>query len=259
MSDMLFPAWAAVVLERRQCRPETVQRYREWLAHAGALGRLRVRSVKADDIHQVLVDARAAGLGPGSVRAVLTSVRMVLRAGGSRAADGIRVRVPEPARRALTSVEAERLRGVLGVGPEDAALGVLLGTGLRRGEALELRTEDWLADRRVLRLGRTKSGRSREVDVPEWAVRYVLALLAQPRAQARALGRRLTRLCREAGIPRVRVHDLRHTRITHLLLGGAPALYACDQAGHHSPGYTLAVYGHLAAASPAQRRAWAEV
>lgn len=260
MSTNSFSQLADQVLERSQARPESVRRYRARLGRAGRLLELPVEAIQPGDVHAALAGARAQGLGPGSVRALLTTIQMVLRAAGSRAADGIRVRVPEPRRRALTAEEAMRLRAALRPGrPEEAVIGLLLGTGLRVGEALGLRREDWMADRRVLRLERTKSGRSREVDVPEWAVPYLTALLDAERPTDRNVRRVLARRCRQAGVPPVRVHDLRHTRITALLLGGAPALYACDQAGHHSPGYTLAVYGHLAAASPEQRRAWAAV
>jgi integrase len=69
----------------------------------------------------------------------------------------------------------------------------------------------------------------------------------------------LDRACDAIGVARIRVHDLRHTRITYLLLQGVTPLYVCQQAGHHSPAFTLKQYGHLVAATPQQRRDWCNV
>ena len=40
-------------------------------------------------------------------------------------------------------------------------------------------------------------------------------------------------------------HTLRHTFASLLIEGGESLKYVQEQLGHHSPAYTLAVYGHL--------------
>jgi integrase len=150
-------------------------------------------------------------------------------------------------------------------GLEADALLVLLRTGLRLGELLALQPQDWDSDRCALHVqrsvnGATKSGRRRIVDVPD----DVMAVLEQvgdgqrlfPLCD-RTLRRHMNQACKQAGIPHFRIHDLRHTRVTHLLLAGVPVAYVSEQAGHSSPSYTMRVYGHVAVASRDARREWA--
>jgi integrase len=49
----------------------------------------------------------------------------------------------------------------------------------------------------------------------------------------------------EAGIPRVRFHDLRHTAATLLLLQGVHPKVVSDMLGHSTVGLTLDTYSHL--------------
>ena len=73
----------------------------------------------------------------------------------------------------------------------------------------------------------------------------------------KAAARALHAACDAAGVPRIRLHDLRHGRITRLLLAGVPVLYVSHQAGHSSVSFTMSKYGHVAVAPEAQRREWA--
>lgn len=54
-----------------------------------------------------------------------------------------------------------------------------------------------------------------------------------------------TMLFRKAGLPRVRVHDLRHTFASLLIQKGASLAYIKEQMGHHSISITVDIYGHL--------------
>jgi integrase len=47
------------------------------------------------------------------------------------------------------------------------------------------------------------------------------------------------------GIPRIRLHDCRHTAASIMLASGRPARVVGELIGHASPSVTLAVYGHL--------------
>ena len=57
--------------------------------------------------------------------------------------------------------------------------------------------------------------------------------------------RSFDRLCKEAGVPRLTVHSLRHTAATLLLQAGVPVKVVSERLGHASATVTLDVYGHL--------------
>jgi len=48
-----------------------------------------------------------------------------------------------------------------------------------------------------------------------------------------------------AKMRKVRVHDLRHTYASQLIAARKELHYIQEQLGHHSPAFTLTVYGHL--------------
>ena len=54
---------------------------------------------------------------------------------------------------------------------------------------------------------------------------------------------RLTRL----GLPRFRIHDLRHFHATHLIAAGVDYRTVGDRMGHKSPSFTISTYAHAAA------------
>jgi len=53
------------------------------------------------------------------------------------------------------------------------------------------------------------------------------------------------KLLREAGLPKIRFHDLRHTAASLMLNNGVDVLVASQRLGHAKPSITLDVYGHL--------------
>jgi integrase len=52
-------------------------------------------------------------------------------------------------------------------------------------------------------------------------------------------------LLEKAGLPKIRIHDTRHTYASLLLQAGAPIHYVKDQLGHSSIATTVDLYGHL--------------
>ena len=52
-------------------------------------------------------------------------------------------------------------------------------------------------------------------------------------------------ILRRLGIRYRKPHTLRHTFASMLIEAGEPLTYVQQQLGHHSPAFTLAVYGHL--------------
>ena len=57
--------------------------------------------------------------------------------------------------------------------------------------------------------------------------------------------RSLAALCEQAGVRRLRVHDLRHTCATLLLAQGVPLRVVMELLGHSAIGVTANTYGHV--------------
>jgi integrase len=146
-------------------------------------------------------------------------------------------------------------------------------TGLRRGEGLGLRRSDLdLPSKRLvvrqtlIDVGgkcltskpKTKRG-GRVVALDEVTVRILNAhLAATDRADDAwlftdrngghlnpgAVTREFVRLSTEAGLPRIRLHDLRHTHATLALEAGIHPKIVSERLGHSTVAFTLDVYSH---------------
>jgi integrase len=46
-------------------------------------------------------------------------------------------------------------------------------------------------------------------------------------------------------LPRIRLHDLRHTHASILLKAGVPVKVVSERLGHSSPAFTMTVYQHV--------------
>lgn len=57
--------------------------------------------------------------------------------------------------------------------------------------------------------------------------------------------KRFVRLARKAGLPVIRLHDLRHTHASHALAAGAPMKVVQDRLGHSSMALTADTYTHV--------------
>jgi integrase len=160
---------------------------------------------------------------------------------------------------------------------------VAAGTGMRRGELLGLTWADIDLDRRVLRVRQALSmvGRHPELKAPKTRRHRTLAIgphaadaLQRERARQQRHARRLRqrwhnpwdlvftepdgrwhapdaltrafrRVVATAPVPRIRLHDLRHTHATLMLQAGVPAKVVSERLGHASVRMTLDVYAHV--------------
>jgi integrase len=59
------------------------------------------------------------------------------------------------------------------------------------------------------------------------------------------LGRHFKPLLRKAGLPAIRLHDLRHTDATIVLMAGKHPKYVQELLGHASISITLDTYSHV--------------
>ena len=160
--------------------------------------------------------------------------------------------------RFLSREEVDRLHRVLerqtGRGQRQQAdiIRLLLLTGCRRGEILQLRWSEVHDERLILQA--SKTGR-RTVPLNTQA-RAVLErqprgtspfVFPSPRDPSRPLSRDLAlwyRVRREAGIEDVRLHDLRHTVASHAVMNGVPVPVVARLLGH-SDVHTTLRYAHL--------------
>ncbi len=141
----------------------------------------------------------------------------------------------------------------------------LVYTGLRRGEAIGLRWDNVHFETRLLKVkrsyvGQTKSNRHRTVTMPSELVTILKAYkLADPwkaelcfpndagqmytaHAKLHAV---LHEALRRVGLPRIRIHDLRHTYASHYLMNGGDLFTLQKALGHSSTQLISDVYGHL--------------
>jgi integrase len=142
--------------------------------------------------------------------------------------------------------------------------------GARKGEALGLCWPDVDLKGQFVTIrhsydGTTKSGRHRTVPIPPELVQilkeYKLAdpwnggpqLLVFPNdsgnmwSKNARLSEVLWLACDRCNLPRIRVHDLRHTYAAFYLMSGGNLYDLQKNLGHHSVAFTAEVYGHLSA------------
>jgi integrase len=182
----------------------------------------------------------------------------------------------------VDAVLAHRLLEVVAETPYALATAIALGTGMRRGEILALRWSDLEADLSVAYVRRsvhpTREGLAYELPKTKRSRRavalpvYLQNLLQDERdAQAKrvtaatsarkhdlvvvdadgepvhpdSLSGGWRRKLRQAGLPPVRFHDLRHAHATLMLQQGIHPKIVSERLGHSSIGITLDTYSHV--------------
>ncbi|MFJ2722767.1 tyrosine-type recombinase/integrase [Streptomyces sp. NPDC087437] len=104
---------------------------------------------------------------------------------------------------------------------------------------------------RALTQHRAQQGRERKVAGKKWQLApgqpdgLIFTTTTGRVTDPRSLNRMLTILCRDAGVRRVRVHDLRHTCASLLLAQGVDARTIMETLGHSTITMTLDTYAHV--------------
>ncbi len=131
---------------------------------------------------------------------------------------------------------------------------LLLGTGLRLGEALALTWQDidLNSNLLVVRAGKTPNAR-RAVLLPVVLVRelrklrgvgLVFSRNSKPLNPWAIRRHHFYPLVKRLGLPRIRLHDLRHIHATLLLEQGTDLASISARLGHSSKAFTLQTYAH---------------
>jgi integrase len=222
-------------------------------------------------INKLLNDAERKGL----------AIRNVARLANAPSLTTARARAPEmtvwsPSELTsfLTAIDGNR---------NEALFRLMAMTGLRRGEVVGLRWADVQLDQHRLTVNQAASvvDGDEVVDIPKSRrSRRVIdldpdttALLQRHRARQRemylrlgvsasasdrvftndigspirpdSIGQAFSRLVASAGVPKIRLHDLRHTHASHLLLAGVNVKVVSERLGHASVSFTLDTYAHV--------------
>lgn len=207
-----------------------------------------------DDIpevaEQIKVQAGQTDLSVAAVNRVLSVLRRVgnlaVRWGWTDRPLGQRVQLlpGERAREAyLTRAQVRALLDAIDDPEHRDFVQLAALTGMRRSEILRLQPSDLVGGAIVLG-SNTKSGRPRIVPLPPQALRIARRRLPWM-LTARTLTRRWNAARQAAGLPGVRLHDLRHSYATWLAAAGVPLTGIRDLLGHSSLAVTSR-YAHSA-------------
>ncbi|KQP55882.1 site-specific integrase [Agreia sp. Leaf283] len=254
------------------------------------IGNVQLGNLNANDVNKMLLAMKAAGKADSTRRNAYTTLRKALDDAVTNcllaANPAHRIRQPgvtRPEARFLTTAEVRRLLDVSESFRYDVVLRVILGTGLRRGEALALRWTDIDLENGTAKLhgsltrrGRalvvsgvkTKSSRRTIALSPSMVALLNRQVATQARERLRAANlwhdkgfvfttatggpvepQNVLRTVREAaeraGLTGVTVHTLRHTYATAALMNGVAIKVVSQNLGHASIQITADTYGQL--------------
>ncbi|MFD9333161.1 tyrosine recombinase XerC [Streptomyces sp. NPDC060028] len=278
-------------------KPTTMARYRDYVRNdlIPAFGILKLDQLAHRHISAFITCQLAAGRGETTLYRCLATLSSAL---SSALGDAVRQhrlphnparppvlhRPPSPERRIWTAKEAARFLAYCHqADPEMADLfEVVIGTGMRKGEALGLHWDDVHLDqgvfyvrctlsaidnnRLVITTPKTRSSRGWVAISPRVATALRHRAQTMPRTRGdpddpfaglvfcrpdgRPLGPhqvldRLRRLSAEAGVPRITVHDLRHLAATITITAGVPLTVVSKTLRHSTLSTTANIYSHL--------------
>lgn len=265
---------------RRDIKPSTRRIYGFAVQHITLhLGAITLADLRPSDVRQFHAAMADAGLSPRTANMTHTILGMLLEA--ALTDDLIRrnparmVKAPSPGRVEITVWETEQVRAFLAVAdrhPYAAYWRIAIETGARTGELRALAwgdvnlREGSIVIRRTATVDeqsrpmigdspKTDSSR-RTIMLSERAVEQLTTLRATATSTLVFPGQHgqlisthtlrdwLIALSEQAGVPRIRMHDLRHTAATLMLMQGTPVHVVAAILGHASPTITLSIYAH---------------
>ena len=266
--------------EQRETRPTTKARDDYTLKHLAPLNDVRLTQLTPLRLARFLTELRKSA----SPRTAIGTYRLLHKALGDAVRWGLLASNPldnvdapryRPGERCLWTPEQvslfiSALQNAQG-GHYGGLFLFLLASGCRIGEALGLRWSDvdWAKgtvriERQLTEAGgkhielapKTKAG-VRTITLPSFG----LEALKRQRLWASAvrvfttqvgtvplrgnIRRALYTVCKNLGLPVIRIHDLRHLHLSLLAMNGVPVKVAQERAGHSSPQITMQVYTHV--------------
>lgn len=230
-------------------------------------GKMHLDEITRQDIQRVHHDRRASGAAPGSANRLLILMRYAFNLAIKWEVPGVKANpskdVPlmeenNKLERYLTQEEAHRLYDAV-CGSENPMLRfimpMLLMTGARKREVLNARWEDFDLERRLWRVPISKNGKARHVPLSSGVLTLLSGLPETGHGRHLfpnpATGKPYVSIfCawntarKNAGLPKVRMHDLRHSFASFLINGGR-SLYEVQRILGHTQSKTTQRYAHL--------------
>lgn len=254
--------WLTAYIE--PCRAKsTVQGYRAALRHlsegarAADLGDPGLAMILQADIYTL---ARNYSRQAQILYAVLhCAMRRAVRMGYIMVSPMVRVDKPRHRGRAMRWLTVPQLARYLDAAADSdlyVRLALMAVCGLRRGEALAVEPGDVDAARELLMVRRQRQGAevvplktecSRR-DIPLRGGMLMLLLNRDDYGECSeaTLAREHKRVLDAAGLPRVTMHELRHTCATTMIGAGVPMMVVQNYLGHSGYQVTADIYGHVA-------------
>jgi integrase len=299
-SRMTVREWLGHWLEtvRPEVLPKTHERYSEIISSyllptLGNAVLVKLTPSQIQKAHNVWASTRRDGKPGGLSAQTRRHIHRILKSSLDRAVSqqalarnpAAALRPPKVERPKMTALTAEQsVRFLETIAGHRLYWPVLLAlsTGMRRGEILALRWRNVDLDRGIVRVVESleqtragirfkppKSGRTRSITIPAFAVEKLRRLKHEQAEELLRVGVRQTGdtlvICREDGepkwpdnltsdfahlvarmpVPRIRFHDLRHSHATQLLVEGVHPKIAQERLGHASITMTLDIYSHV--------------
>ena len=197
----------------------------------------------------------------------------------------VKIQLPKAKKKEVAVWEVPEIHAFLKVAIEDRlypAFHLAITTGMRRGEILGLRWEDINFEKRILYVRQTLSRDGKhflngaKTDAGERRIKLANETIAMLKKQKRIIAkeklacgpeyhdhdlvvctskgtpvipsnlkRTYQRLIKEADVPLIRFHDLRHTHATMLLAQGVHAKVISERLGHSNIKTTIDIYSHI--------------
>lgn len=233
-----------------------------------ALGDLAMGSIIAPDIARVVESMKARKYAPGTINRLLVILRygynLALRwevegVNSNPASELKNLRCDNKIERYLTSEQTAQLLAAVRASSNPVLgdiVAFLLLTGARRHEVLEARWKDINWRQRIWRIPKTKSGKIRHVPLSNRALKTLKTRQAQrispeyifPNPSTGepfiSIFRSWDTARKTAGLPELRIHDLRHSFASFLVNAGR-SLYEVQELLGHADIRTTSRYAHL--------------
>lgn len=231
------------------------------------LGGILAAKLRPADVRRLISDRLAAGRSPATVGRIVTTLRMALAQGvrdrvlATNAADVRLPRVEPKPVPALSEDEAERIMDAVAGSWLEPIVTLLLGTGMRLGEACGLDWGDVDLERRfvLVRVSKTKVRAVPMSDTATEALRKHRAAAKRygpaepvflgPRTKDRLSGASVSHgfpeLLAAKGLTRMSPHGLRHGAASLMVAKGVHMRVVAEQLGHANPAMTARVYAHV--------------
>jgi integrase len=248
------------------------------------VGHVTLAKFKAAHVHQLYTDLSKASVSPALQRKVATTLTIALNAAMRQdiitSNPAAKVAKPKAAKADMTPLDKDQALAFLNAAFADRLYPfyrTALDSGARPGELFALMWDDVLFDQESLsitktledlaghlRIKETKTARSRRRVTLSPQTLTVLAKHKEAMVQAGLLNKpvfcdtegghlRITNvakrsfkpLLKSAGLPEIRLYDLRHTCATLLLLADVSPKVVSERLGHASVTITLDTYSHV--------------